>query len=56
MGDSFDPSQPSKYLAYLDANNLNGWAMMKPLPVGDFKWMDEKEFKKWKDHWVKRHI
>ena len=37
MGDKYDPWSPSKYLAYLDANNLYGWAMMKPLPVGDFK-------------------
>ena len=49
MGDTFDPSQPSKFISYLDANNLYGWAMMKPLPVGDFKWMDEKELKHWKD-------
>ena len=44
MGEKFDPSQPSKFISYLDANNLYGCAMMKPLPVGDFKWMDEKEF------------
>ena len=49
MGDSFDPSQPSKFIAYLDANNLYGWAMMKPLPVGNFKWMDEKELGHWED-------
>ena len=49
MGDNFDPSRPSKYLAYLDANNLYGWAMMKPLPVGDFKWMRERELKNWED-------
>ena len=49
MGGKYDPSQPSKYLAYLDANNLYGWAMMKPLPVGDFKWMEEKELGHWKD-------
>ena len=23
--------------------------MMKPLPVGDFEWMEEKELKKWKN-------
>ena len=28
------------------ANNLYGWAMMKPLPVGDFEWMEEKKLKK----------
>ena len=49
MGEKYDPSQPSKYLAYLDANNLYGWAMMKPLPVGDFKWMKERELKNWED-------
>ena len=49
MGEKYDPWSPSKYLAYLDANNFYGWAMMKPLPVGDFKWMDEKELKNWKD-------
>ena len=49
MGDTFDPSQPSKFNTYLDAKNLYGWAMMKPLPVGDFKWMEEKELKHWKD-------
>ena len=49
MGEKYDPSRPSKYLAYLDANNLYGWAMMKPLPVGDFKWMRERELEHWED-------
>ena len=49
MGEKFDLRNPSKYLAYLDANNLYGWAIMKALPVGDFKWMDEKELKHWKN-------
>ena len=44
-----NPSQPSKFITYLDANNLYGWAMMKALPVGDFKWMDEKELEHWKN-------
>ena len=30
-------------------NNLYGWAMMQPLPVGDFKWMDERELEHWED-------
>ena len=46
---NYDPMSPSKYLAYLDANNLYGWAMMKPLPVGDFKWMEEKELENWEN-------
>ena len=49
MEKKYDPMSPSKYLAYLDANNLYGWAMMKPLPVGDFKWMEEKELENWKN-------
>ena len=39
MGEEYDPSQPSKYITYLDANNLYGWAMSKPLPISNFKWM-----------------
>ena len=34
----YDPSKPKKYTMYLDANNLYGWAMSKPLPKRDFKW------------------
>ena len=37
MGDRFDDSKPSKYISYLDANNLYGWAMSKPLPTHGFK-------------------
>ncbi|WAR31549.1 hypothetical protein MAR_034091 [Mya arenaria] len=33
MGDEFDPKKDSTYLHYLDANNLYGWAMSKPLPT-----------------------
>ena len=43
LGD-YNPEKPSNYLLYLDANNLYGWAMSQPLPVGDFKWEDPKRF------------
>ena len=36
----YDKAQPTKYLTYLDANNLYGWAMSQPLPVGEFEWID----------------
>ena len=32
--DEYDSSRPTKYLQYLDANNLYGWAMSQPLPTG----------------------
>jgi hypothetical protein len=31
----YDPNQESKYLFYVDANNLYGKAMIQKLPVGD---------------------
>ena len=43
----FDESQPSKYIVYLDANNLYGWAMSKGLPVGGFRWLDWNEAVEW---------
>ena len=50
MGDSFDAKEPSKYITYLDANNLYGWAMSKPLPTHGFKWMGESELENWEKH------
>ena len=44
----YDKSKPSKYIQYLDANNLYGWAMCENLPVRDFRWMIEEELQKWK--------
>ncbi len=43
MGDEYDDSKPTKYITYLDANNLYGWALSNPLPTGGFKCMEEKE-------------
>ena len=45
MGSDFDPDKPTRYLQYLDANNLYGWAMSQPLPTGGFKWVDVKPAK-----------
>ena len=39
----FNNSEPSKYLTYLDANNLYGWAMKQKLPTHNFEWMTNKE-------------
>ena len=48
MGDSYDPNQPTKYISYLDANNLYGWAMCKPLPTHRLEWMGQDELSNWK--------
>ena len=45
MGSDFAPDKPTKYLQYLDANNLYGWAMSQPLPAGGFKWVSVKPSK-----------
>ena len=42
----YDEKAPSKYLMYLDANNLYGWAMSQYLPTGGFRWMTEKQINK----------
>ena len=41
----YDEKAPSKYIMYLDANNLYGWTMSQYLPTGNFKWMSDKEIK-----------
>ncbi|GFW73971.1 uncharacterized protein TNCV_544951 [Trichonephila clavipes] len=37
---NFNPDYEIKYLMYLDANNLYGYAMSKYLPLKDFVWGD----------------
>ena len=50
MGDKFNPSEPSKYLTYLDGNNLYGAAMSMKLPTHGFKWMNDKELTTWRKY------
>ncbi|PKY63103.1 hypothetical protein RhiirA4_432950 [Rhizophagus irregularis] len=38
MGDSFNPSKPTTWISYVDANNLYGWTMSQYLPIGGYKW------------------
>ena len=42
----YDEKAPSKYIMYLEANNLYGWAMSQYLPTGGFRWMTQKQIDK----------
>jgi len=46
---TYVPSEPSKFITYMDANNLYGWAMSLPLPTHGFKWMDDDESENWRN-------
>ena len=46
---SRDGEDQSIYIPYTDANNLYGWAMSQPQPIGDFKWMNDEELEKWRN-------
>ena len=35
----YDPKKLSKFIIYLDMNNLYGWAMSEYLPYERFKWL-----------------
>ena len=50
MPESYDASKPSKYITYLDANNLYGWAMSKPLPTHGFKWIGSSDLENWRNY------
>ena len=36
---NYHPKKPSKFITYLDMNNLYGWEMSSYLPYGRFKWL-----------------
>ena len=39
----YDSSKESKYITYLDANNLYGWAMIQYLPYTGLKWLNQNQ-------------
>ena len=39
----YDPTKPTTFITYLDANNLYGFCMSEPLPVGDFRFLTQNE-------------
>ena len=46
MRKGFNKNKPSKYLMYLDANNLYGCGMSEKLPTHGFKWLAGREMEK----------
>ena len=58
MGSEYAPREPTRYLQYLDANNLYGWVISQPLPTGGFHWVDVKpdEISKLVNSSKKRHL
>ena len=46
MGNRYNKNKLSKYLMYLDANNLYGSAMSEKLPIHSFKWLSSGEMEK----------
>ena len=49
MSSEYDSSKLMESLQYLDVNNLYGWAMSQPLPIGEFRWAEVREDLKPKD-------
>ena len=47
IGTEFDPTKNSKFISYLDANNLYDWALSKQNPTSGFKWMTDDELDDW---------
>ena len=36
----YDPKKPHDWIFYIDCNNLYGYAMCQPLPIGEYSWLD----------------
>ena len=44
--EEYNDESPLKYIMYLDANNLYGWAMSQYFSTGNFRWMTDKKINK----------
>ena len=53
MRKEYNENIESSYLAYLDGNNLYGWAMSQKLPVNGFKWVEEDHLSKFNESFKK---
>ena len=52
MGKRYNKNELNKYLMYLDANNLYGYAMSEKLPTHGFKWLSSGEMERLFDNQV----
>ena len=43
LGSLYDPTQPTSYILYVDANNLYGWAMSQAMPDDQIEWLTDAE-------------
>ena len=50
---NYDKSIKSSYLAFLDANNLYGWAMSQKLAVNGFEWVEK--LSKFNEDFIKKY-
>lgn len=41
---TYDPSKPSNFIIYCDANALYSWAMKQKLPIGQYQWETSERF------------
>ena len=44
---NFNPTLPSKYIFYTDANNLYGWEMVQALPLEEFTLATGRKMQNW---------
>ena len=52
---SYNNSEESSCIQYLDANNLYGWAMSKKLPTNGFKWFDSDKINEINEYFIKNY-
>ena len=52
---NYDKDITSSYLAYLDGNNLYGWAMSQKLPVNGFKWVEKSRLSRFNERFIKNY-
>ena len=52
---NYDKKIQSSNIAYLDANNLYGWAMSQKLPVNGFEWVEEEKLSKFNEDFIKNY-